>query len=96
MQFHYRDVTFFKKDSGGVLRQLPWNARGELLLSADAVTLKLEYQKNGWKGVCISHHHSNGEEFLDPVKAVARRYINIRRHTCDGDTFLSAYFEKGE
>ena len=65
------------------------------MLAADAVTLKLENQKNGWKGVCVSHH-SNGQDYNDPVKAVARRYCHITRHTRVGTTFLSAYFEKGE
>ena len=95
VQFRLQDVTFFKKDKRGVLRQLPRDSAEEVLLSADAVTLKLENQKNGWKGVCISHH-SNGQEFCDPVKAVARRYCHIKKHTTVDTTFLSAYFEEGE
>ena len=95
VQFRLQDVTFFKKDKKGVLRQLPRDSAEEVLLSADAVTLKLENQKNGWKGVCISHH-SNGQEFCDPVKAVARRYCHIKKHTTVDTTFLSAYFEEGE
>eukprot|EP00956_Cyclotella_meneghiniana_P025446 scaffold53123_cov73-Cyclotella_meneghiniana.AAC.1 len=95
VQFRIKDVTFFKKNDKGVLRQLPRDSEEEVLLTADAVTLKLENQKNGWKGVCVSHH-SNGQEFHDPVKAVARRYCHIRRHTKVDTTFLSAYFEEGE
>ena len=64
-------------------------------MSADAATLRLENQKNGWKGVCISHH-SNGLEAYDPVRAVGRRYVHIRSHTRDPDTFLSAYFQDGK
>eukprot|EP00956_Cyclotella_meneghiniana_P006221 scaffold8102_cov73-Cyclotella_meneghiniana.AAC.25 len=64
---------------------------------ADAVTLlKLEKQKNGWKGVYVSHHY-NGHKFHDPVKAVAtRRYCHIKRHTKVNNNFLSAYLEKSE
>jgi hypothetical protein len=29
-------------------------------LSADSATLKLDNQKNGWKGVCV-HQEKNGE-----------------------------------
>ena len=68
-----------------------------MLLMADAVTLlKLEKQKNGWKGVYVSHHY-NGHKFHDPVKAVAtRRYCHIKRHTKVNNNFLSAYLEKSE
>lgn len=88
-----KDVTFFKKNPQGVLSQLPRNATDEDIMGADAVTMKLENQKNGWKGVCISHH-SNGSAYNNPTKAVGRRYTHIRSHTRSGDTFLSAYFEK--
>ena len=93
VQFRMQDVTFFKRDKRGILSQLPRNAKDEDILAADAVTLKLDNQKNGWKGVCVSHH-SNGEEYHNPTKAVGRRYIHIRQHSSSGDTFLSAYFEK--
>eukprot|EP00956_Cyclotella_meneghiniana_P000298 scaffold360_cov23-Cyclotella_meneghiniana.AAC.1 len=82
-----------KKDHRGILRMLPRNASEEDILSADAVTLKLKNQKNGWKGVCVSHH-SNGEEYNNPTKAVGRRYIHIKKFTADPNTFLSAYFEE--
>ena len=94
VQFRIKDVTFFKKDSRGTLKQLPRRSSKEVILAADAVTLKLENQKNGWKGVCVSHH-SNGQDYHDPVKAVARRYCHIRENTAEEDTFLSAYFEEG-
>ena len=93
VQFRMKDITFFKKNSRGILSQLPRNASSKDILEADAVTLKLENQKNGWKGVCVSHH-SNGEEHNCPVKAVGRRYLHIRGHTNSDKTFLSAYFEK--
>jgi hypothetical protein len=54
--------------------------------------LKLDNQKNGWKGVCISHH-SNGLEAFDPIRALVRRYLHIRKHTTADLTLLSAYFE---
>lgn len=93
VQFRMQDVTFFKKDSTGRLRQLPRNAPDAEILSADAVTLKLDNQKNGWKGVCISHH-SNGEGAFDPVYAVGSRYVHIRAHTSDPAAFLSSVFDK--
>ena len=95
VQFRIKDVTFFKKDAAGRLRKLPLHASEEDIMSADAATLRLENQKNGWKGVCISHH-SNGLEAYDPVRAVGRRYVHIRSHTRDPDTFLSAYFQDGK
>jgi hypothetical protein len=94
VQFRMRDVTFFKKDKWGRLKQIPRNAPARVILAADAATLKLDNQKNGWKGVCISHH-SNGEGMFDPVEGLARRYIHIREHTDDPDCYLSAVFEEG-
>ena len=94
-QFRMRDVTFFKKISGR-LQQLPRNAPDSDIMTADGVTLKLDNQKNGWKGVCI-HQHANGHSFLCPTRTTARLYCRIRRGPgADGDTFLSAYWdEKG-
>ena len=31
--------------------------------------MKLDNQKNGWKGVCV-YHEANGKEFLCPVRAL--------------------------
>ena len=47
VQFRVKDVTFFKKGKDGRLKQIPRNAPEEEILAADAVTLKLENQKNG-------------------------------------------------
>jgi len=92
VQFRMRDVTFFKKDAGGNLKQLPMTASPELILLADSATLKLENQKNGWHGVCINHEW-NGDDVYDPVRALARRYLHIRMHMGDDwDTLLSAVF----
>ena len=95
VQFRIKDVTFFKKGEDGTLRQLRRNASAEEILAADAVTLKLENQKNGWKGVCISHH-STGSELMNPCRAVARRYLHIRENCSDPNCFLSAYFVDGK
>jgi hypothetical protein len=88
-----QDVTFFKKDERGRLRQVPCNAPDSMILLADAATLKLNNQKNGWKGVFISHH-SNGEGAFDPVYALGSRYVHIRSHTSDPSTYLSSVFDK--
>ena len=91
IQFKLEDVTFFQKDGSGVLRQLPKNAMEEHLLSAESATLKLDNQKNGWKGVCI-HQEANGDTLTCPVRALARRISHIRQHTSDKKTPISAYF----
>ncbi|KAL7458421.1 hypothetical protein ACHAWC_009998 [Mediolabrus comicus] len=93
-QFKVRDVTFFKRNNRGQLRQVPRHAQASELLSADSATLKLDNQKNGWKGVCV-HHEANGDAYLCPVRALARRVVHIRQNTTDDSTFLSAYFING-
>ena len=91
VQFRIQDVTFFRRDSAGSLRQMSRIAAAHDLLQADSATLKLDNQKNGWKGVCI-HQEANGEPHHCPVKALARRYNHIRSHTSDTTTFLSAFY----
>ena len=91
VQFCVKDVTFFRKDGAGHLRQLSRLAMSADILTADSATLKLENQKNGWKGVCV-HQETNGEPLHCPVRALGRRYCHIRLHTRDPDTFLSAFF----
>ncbi len=92
VQFRMQDVTFFKKDKVGRLRQLPRNARESTIMTADGATLTLGNQKNGWQNVSI-HHEWNGEDLLDAVRALGRRYCHIRQHmNHDWSTLLSAVF----
>lgn len=91
VQFRFQDITFFKTDTKNNIRQLPRSAPECDILSADSATLKLDNQKNGWKGVCI-HHESNGDDFLCPVKALGRRYVHLLAHSAPKTTFLSAVY----
>jgi hypothetical protein len=70
VQFKLEDVTFFKMDKLGILRCLLCNAPFSLIMTAESTTLKLNNQKNGWKGVCV-HQEANSEPFNCPVKALA-------------------------
>ncbi len=91
VQFRLGDVTFFKYDCMGTLRQLSCLAPTSHIMSADSATLKLDNQKNGWKGVCI-HQQTNGETIHCPVRALGRRVAHIRQHAPHPDTLLSAFF----
>lgn len=53
VQFKLEDITFFKKNRAGQLRCLPLTAPDHMIMTADGATLKLDNQKNGWKGVCV-------------------------------------------
>ena len=90
VQFKVEDVTFFRHRDGR-LQQLPHSASNEEIMTAHLATLKLDNQKNGWKGVCINQEH-NGDVLTCPVRALGRRYIHIRDHTPDPTAFLSTYF----
>ena len=92
VQFKYEDVSFFKKNNRGSLRCLPRDASDALLMTADGATLKLDNQKNGWKGVCV-YHEANGDNVHCPVRALARRYLHLRVRGADSKTFLSAYYD---
>ena len=92
VQFRMQDVTFFGHNQQGALRQLPRTASTHEIMTAHSATLKLDNQKNGWKGVCI-HQEVNGDPYHCPVRALGRRYSHIRQHTHDlTNTFLSTYY----
>ena len=92
VQFRLLDVTFFKTDDDGNLRQLPRGAHDTDIMLAQSATLKLENQKNGWKGVCIHQEH-NGDPHHCPVRALGRRYTHARTYSINmSSTYLSTYF----
>ena len=92
VQFKMEDITFFKRNRAGELRCLPRNAPDALISSADGATLKLDNQKNGWKGACI-FQEANGDPHYCPVRAVARRVLHIRQHSADNKEVISAYWD---
>ena len=94
VQFKMEDCTFFEEKEKGKIVKLPWSAPDEKIMEAESAALKLDNQKNGWKGVCV-HHEANGDKFFCPVRALGRRYCHIRRHTSDRKTPLSAYYVNG-
>ena len=93
-QFKVKDVAFFGTNSRGKLYRISPNARDFDIMNATCATLKLDNQKNGWKGVCINHEH-NGDNVHCAIRALGRRFLHIRRHTTCDTTPLSAYFEGG-
>ncbi len=52
-EFKMGDIMFFAKDKHGHLWCLPCDAPSDQIASADGATMKLDNQKNGWKGVCV-------------------------------------------
>ena len=86
---------FFNKKAKRHLRQLSRNTLDEDILSADGATLKMDNQKNGWKGVCVYQEH-NGDEKFSPVRALGRRFISIRNKVKNKKTYLSAYWVEGK
>jgi hypothetical protein len=94
IQFKLEDITFFGHDRNGHLTQLTSTAEDNTILHAHSATLKIDNQKNGWKGVCI-HQEANGDDFLCPVKALGRRFLHMRQHNAKRTTPLSAYFMDG-
>ncbi len=95
VQFKYEDVTFFKKNTSGQLRCLSRQAPAHLIATADGATMKLDNQKNGWKGVCV-YQETNGEDYLCPVRALGRCFLHIRKHGGSAKTFLSSYWTAGK
>ena len=91
-QFKLKDIAFFGTNSKGKLYRISNNARDFEIMNATCATMKLDNQKNGWKGVCINHEH-NGDDIHCGVRALGRRVCHIRRHTNDPSAPLSMFFE---
>jgi hypothetical protein len=66
VQFKMEDVHFFGWDKASCLWYLLQNASDQLIAMASGVALKLDNQKNRWKGVSI-YHEENGDYVMCPV-----------------------------
>jgi hypothetical protein len=82
VQFRIQDVRLWQQG-----RLLPNTAPRADLLSADAVTLYLENQKNGQRGATI--HHTAVAGWFCPVQALARRVSDLTAQGFDPTTPLS-------
>ena len=80
VQFKLEDVTFFKKNStvGKLYVACRENAPDHMIMTADGATLKLDNQKNGWKGVCVYHETNGDPDTLPCACALGRRVRHIR------------------
>jgi hypothetical protein len=94
VQFKREDITFFKKNRLGQLRCLPRGAPDHLIATADGATLKLDNQKNGWKGVCV-YQEANGDAYNCPVRALGRHYLHLRSNGASATAFLSTFWLDG-
>ena len=95
VQFKLEDITFFKKDKHGRLKCLPQSAAALLISTADSATLKLNNQKNSYKGVCIIQE-ANGDLIHCPVRVLGRRFLHLQNNEADNSTTLSIYYERSE
>jgi hypothetical protein len=94
VKFKMEDVTFFGHNNRGELRVIPRDTPNNIIAMAHSATLKLDNQKNGWKGVCV-HQESNGNPFFCPVRALGRQYLHLRKNNGSAKTTLSTYFQEG-
>jgi hypothetical protein len=60
-----------------------WDAADELIRFANCVTMKLDNQQNGWKGVC-SYQEANGDPLprnvivpMKPTEATTKTVISV-------------------
>ena len=93
-EFKMGDITFFAKDKQGNLRCLPRNATSDLIAAADGAIMKLDNQKNGWKGVGV-YQEANGDPLNCPVKALDRCYLHLRANGATKTTIILSYFNEG-
>jgi hypothetical protein len=94
-EFKLGDITFFAKDKQGNLCCLPRDAPLEEIKAVDGATMKLDNQKNGWKGVCV-YQESKGDPTHCPVWALSQRYLHLCKSGASQKTVISAYFHNGK
>jgi hypothetical protein len=75
-QFRLKDVTFWRHQTDGTHVRLPFDAPADDILLAKAVTLTLDNQKNSERDSTLHHDEVQGP--LNPVAAVARRFVAAR------------------
>jgi hypothetical protein len=75
-QFRLKDATFWRHQTDGTHVRLPFDAPDEALLLAKAVTLTLDNQKNSERDSTLHHDEVPGP--MNPVTAVARRFVAAR------------------
>ncbi len=63
VQFKVKSVQFFYTNKFGTANIITQNVTAEVLLAVSSATLKLDNQKNGWKGIRVHDEH-NGNTFL--------------------------------
>jgi hypothetical protein len=71
VQFKMEDVCFFAKNKTSCLQCHLQHASEEKITAATGAALKLDNQKNGWKGVSI-YHKTNGDPFFCLIKAIGQ------------------------
>jgi hypothetical protein len=91
VQLKLEDITFFRRNEQGKLRCLPCDTPFKYLLTADNATLKLDKQKNGWKGVCV-YQQDNGNPLRCLMCALARRAIHMGTQNAKDWDYLSTCF----
>jgi hypothetical protein len=94
-QFRLKDATFWRQqpDADASLVRLPFDAADELLLVAKAVTLTLDNQKNSVRDSTLHHYEVPGP--LNPVAAVARRFVSARRASHSNPEALLCQYSAG-
>jgi hypothetical protein len=82
-----KDVKLWKNG-----RQLPHSSPLAVLLTADAVTIGLENQKNGFKN-CTLHHYASGDASFCPVRSIA--YLVHEIASRGPETPLGTFLDEG-
>jgi hypothetical protein len=92
--FKMGDITFFTKDKLENLCCLSWDVSGDLIAVADGATMKLDNQRNGWKGICV-YQEANGDPINCPIRALGWRYLHLHKNGATKKIIILAYFNEG-
>ena len=93
-QLRLRGVAYFNKYIGGNLLHLGKKEIDKETVDTEGGILRLVNHKNGHKISCI-HHETDGEPYLNPVRALERQCVHLRKNRSKLDCLISDCFEKG-
>ena len=82
------DVVLFNKYKGGNLYQLGWKATDKEIMEVDGATMRLVNKKSGHKNSCVQHQ-TNGESYLNLVRALGMEYVHLGKNRTKMDCLMS-------
>ena len=78
----------------GRLTALRQDASVDKIMTADAATLRISNQKNGYAGTSVHHWAVTNDPGKCPVQALGHRIVHIRQNSTSSNALLCAFWDE--